>query len=31
VFGRILNDPTFGQLRSQADPRHWQFGARLSF
>ncbi len=31
VVGRILNDPTFGQLLSQADPRQWQFGARLSF
>ena len=31
VVGRILNDPTFGQLLSQADPRQWQFGARLTF
>ena len=31
IVGRILNDPAFGQLLSQADPRQWQFGARLSF
>jgi hypothetical protein len=31
IVGRILNDPTFGQLLSQADPRQWQFGARLLF
>lgn len=31
IVGRILNDPTFGQLLSQADPRQWQFGARLTF
>jgi len=31
IVGRILNDPTFGQLLSQADPRQWQLGARLTF
>jgi hypothetical protein len=31
IVGRILNDATFGQLLSQADPRQWQFGARLLF
>jgi hypothetical protein len=31
IVGRILNDPTFGQLLSQADPRQWQFGARFVF
>jgi hypothetical protein len=31
IVGRILNDPTFGQLLSQADPRQWQFGGRLTF
>ncbi len=31
LVGRILNDATFGQLLSQADPRQWQFGARLTF
>ena len=31
LVGRILNDPTFGQLLSQADPRQWQFGARFVF
>lgn len=31
LVGRILNAPHFGQLLSQADPRQWQFGARLVF
>jgi len=31
IVGRILNDPTFGRLLSQSDPRQWQFGARLTF
>lgn len=31
IVGRILNDPTFGQLLSQSDPRQWQFGGRLTF
>jgi len=31
LVGRILNDPTFGQILSQSDPRQWQFGIRLSF
>jgi hypothetical protein len=31
LVGRILNDPTFGQLLSQSDPRQWQFGARFVF
>jgi hypothetical protein len=31
LVGRILNDPTFGQLQSQSDPRQWQFGARFVF
>jgi hypothetical protein len=31
VVGRIVNDPTFGQLLSQADPRQLQFGARFVF
>ncbi|HXG90348.1 MAG TPA: TonB-dependent receptor [Vicinamibacterales bacterium] len=31
LVGRILNDATFGRLISQADPRQWQFGARLTF
>jgi hypothetical protein len=31
IVGRIQNDPTFGLLQSQADPRQWQFGARLEF
>jgi hypothetical protein len=31
IVGRILNDPTFGRLLSQSDPRQWQFGARFVF
>ena len=31
IVGRILNDPTFGQLLSQSDPRQWQLGARFIF
>lgn len=31
IVGRILNDPTFGQLLSQDAPRQWQFGARFTF
>ena len=31
LVGRILNSATFGQLLSQADPRQWQLGARITF
>jgi len=31
IVGRILNDPTFGRLLGQSDPRQWQFGARSAF
>lgn len=31
IVGRILNDPTFGQLLSQDALRQWQFGARSPF
>ena len=31
LVGRILNDPTFGQVLSQADPRQLQFGFKITF
>lgn len=31
LVGRILNDPTFGQVLSQADPRQLQFGIKFTF
>jgi hypothetical protein len=31
VMGRILNDPTFGRVLSQLDPRQLQFGAKVVF
>lgn len=31
IVGRIVNDPTFGQLLSQDPPRQLQFGARFAF
>jgi opacity protein-like surface antigen len=31
IVGRIVNDPTFGQLLSQDAPRQLQFGARFTF
>ena len=31
LVGRILNDPTFGQVLSQFDPRQLQFGFKLTF
>jgi hypothetical protein len=31
IVGRILNDPTFGRVLSQLDPRQVQFGAKLMF
>ena len=31
LVGRILNDPTFGQVLSQFDPRQLQFGLKLTF
>ena len=31
LVGRILNDPTFGQVLSQADPRELQFGFKFTF
>ncbi len=31
LVGRILNDPTFGQVLSQADPRQLQFGFKFTF
>jgi len=31
VIGRILNDPTFGRVLSQLDPRQLQFGAKVVF
>ena len=30
LVGRILNDPTFGQVLSQADPRQLQFGFKFT-
>ena len=31
LVGRIVNDPTFGQILSQLDPRQLQFGLKLTF
>jgi hypothetical protein len=31
IVGRILNDPTFGRVLSQLDPRQLQFGAKVVF
>ena len=31
LVGRIVNDPTFGQVLSQFDPRQLQFGLKLTF
>src|SRR5262249_51834515 len=31
IVGRILNDPTFGRVLSQLDPRQLQFGLKLGF
>jgi hypothetical protein len=31
LVGRILNDPTFGQVLSQFDPRELQFGFKVTF
>lgn len=31
LVGRIMNDPTFGQVLSQFDPRQLQFGLKLTF
>jgi hypothetical protein len=31
VVGRILNDPTFGRVLSQLDPRQLQFGVKVVF
>jgi hypothetical protein len=31
IIGRILNDPTFGRVLSQLDPRQLQFGAKIVF
>jgi hypothetical protein len=31
LVGRIVNDPTFGQVLSQYDPRQLQFGLKLTF
>jgi hypothetical protein len=31
LVGRIVNDPTFGQVLSQLDPRQLQFGLKLTF
>jgi len=31
LVGRIFNDPTFGQVLSQFDPRELQFGLKLTF
>ena len=31
LVGRIVNDPTFGQVLSQYDPRELQFGLKLTF
>jgi hypothetical protein len=31
LVGRIVNDPTFGQVLSQFDPRQLQFGLKLIF
>jgi hypothetical protein len=29
--GRIINDPTFGRVLSQFDPRQLQFGMKLIY
>ena len=31
LVGRIVNDPTFGQVLSQYDPRQLQFGLKLTY
>ena len=31
IVGRLLNDPTFGKVLSQLDPRQLQFGAKVVF
>jgi len=31
LIGRIVNDPTFGQVLSQFDPRQLQFGIKFTF
>ncbi len=31
IIGRILNDPTFGRVLSQLDPRQIQFGVKMVF
>jgi hypothetical protein len=31
LVGRIVNDPTFGQIQSQFDPRQLQFGLKIIF
>jgi hypothetical protein len=31
LVGRIVNDPTYGQVLSQYDPRQLQFGLKLTF
>jgi len=31
LVGRIINDPTFGQVLSQLDPRELQFGLKVIF
>jgi Carboxypeptidase regulatory-like domain/TonB dependent receptor len=31
LVGRIVNDPTYGQVLSQYDPRELQFGLKLTF
>jgi hypothetical protein len=31
LVGRIVNDPTFGQVLSQFDPRQLQFGLKVTF
>lgn len=31
LVGRIVNDPTFGQVLSQFDPRQLQFGLKITF
>jgi hypothetical protein len=31
LVGRLVNDPTFGQVLSQFDPRQLQFGLKLTF
>ncbi|MEO7651865.1 MAG: hypothetical protein ABIZ80_15485, partial [Bryobacteraceae bacterium] len=31
IVGRLINDPTFGRVLSQLDPRQLQFGVKLAF